>query len=92
MRKAIIGSNTDQTIANYNVYTSNWRYIHWGVYTRITMYIPPIGGIYIVIRDCLLSVTPDDCFTHETLCRVKSVSLAYIYISFLIHRETRQFY
>ena len=23
------------------------------------------------------SVTPDDCFTHETLCRVKSVSLAY---------------
>ena len=26
------------------------------------------------------SVTPDDCFTHETLCRVKSVSLAYIYI------------
>ena len=27
-----------------------------------------------------MSVTPDDCFTHETLCRVKSVSLAYIYI------------
>ena len=44
------------------------------------IYYNIFGGIYIIICDCLLSVTPDDCLTHETLCRVKSVSLAYMYI------------